>query len=145
MSVWRIRAARPGDAPDLARLAGELGYPSPGPQIKGRFERIGSDRDPAVLVAEDNSGRIGGRVHVFINKLLESDPRAEIGGLVADPAMRRQGIGRALMPHAEDWTRRRGVEMVSLRSNIKRVDAHQFHEGIGYTVAKTPLNFRKQI
>lgn len=145
MNSWRIRAAGPEDVPELARLAGELGYPSTAAQIGARLKRVTADRKHTVMVAADDAGRLAGWVHVFINKLLESDPRAEIGGLVADPARRRQGIGRALMQHAEDWARQQGVVMVSLRSNIKRADARPFYERIGYTAAKTQLNFRKQI
>lgn len=145
MSSWHIRAAEPRDVPELARLAGELGYPSTVTEIAARLARVAADPEHLVLVAEDANGRVGGWVHVFMNKLLESDVRAEIGGLVADPALRRRGIGRNLMAHAEARARERRLPMVSLQSNIRRTEAHQFYERLGYTVAKTQLNFRKEL
>ena len=140
-----VRPIEPRDTPALCRLAEELGYPSTEEQIGARLQRVLADRAHAVFVAEDTTGLVVGWVHVFINKLLESDARAEIGGLVADPAMRRQGIGRALMQQAEQWGRERGLQVVSLRSNVKRTDAHRFYEQLGYATAKTQLNLRKQL
>ena len=140
-----VRPIEPRDTPALCRLAEELGYPSTEEQIGARLQRVLADRAHAVFVAEDTTGLVVGWVHVFINKLLESDARAEIGGLVADPAMRRQGIGRALMQQAELWGRERGLQVVSLRSNVKRTDAHRFYEQLGYATAKTQLNLRKQL
>jgi GNAT superfamily N-acetyltransferase len=141
----RIRPVGPRDGPALVRLAEALGYPSTAEQIQARLARIAADPEHAVFVAEIPGGPVAGWVHVFINKLLESDPRAEIGGLVADPAVRRRGIGRALMQEAEAWSRARGLKVVSLRTNIKREDAHRFYESLGYTSAKTQLNYRRQL
>jgi len=140
-----VRGAGQQDVPALARLAGELGYPSTEAQISVRLKRVLSDPEHAIFVAEDATGQVAGWLHVFINKLLESDARAEIGGLVADPAKRRQGIGRALMQRAEQWSRERGLSAVSLRTNSKRIDAHKFYESLGYTAAKTQFNYRKQL
>jgi GNAT superfamily N-acetyltransferase len=141
----RIRPAEARDVIVLTRLAGELGYPSSEAQMAVRLERVLKDSDHAVFVAENESGSVVGWVHIFTNKLLESDARAEIGGLISDPNARRQGIGRALMRGAEEWARERGLPLISLRSNIKRTDAHRFYEGLGYAAAKTQFNFRKQL
>jgi GNAT superfamily N-acetyltransferase len=141
----RIRPVEPRDGPALIRLAEALGYPSTAEQIRARLARIAADPEHAVFVAENSDGQVIGWVHVFISKLLESDPRAEIGGLVADPAVRRQGVGRALMQHAEAWSCARGLKVVSLRTNIKRADAHHFYESLGYAPAKTQHNYRKQL
>ena len=140
-----VRPVASRDTPALCRLAGELGYPSTEEQIRARLQRVLADHEHAVFVAEDSNGVVVGWVHVYINKLLESDARAEIGGLVADPAMRRQGIGRALMQQAEQWGRARGLQVVALRSNVKRTEAHRFYEQLGYATAKTQLNLRKQL
>ena len=141
----RVRSVESRDVSALTRLAGELGYPSSADQIGARLKRVLADHEHAIFVAEDSTGTVVGWVHVFINKLLESDPRAEIGGLVTDPAVRRQGIGRVLMQQAEKWARAHGMAVVGLRSNIKRTEAHQFYGNLGYTSAKTQFNFRKQL
>jgi GNAT superfamily N-acetyltransferase len=141
----RVRPVGSRDTPGLVRLAEALGYPSTAEQIQTRLARIAADPEHAVFVAEDPAGRVLGWVHVFVNKLLESDLRAEIGGLVTDPAARRQGVGRALMAEAEAWSRDRGLKTVSLRTNIKRTEAHRFYEGLGYTSVKTQYNYRRQL
>ncbi len=140
-----VRPVELRDVPVLTTLAATLGYPATEAQIRVRLERVLADREHALFVAEDAAGRVVGWVHVFINKLLESDARAEIGGLVSDPTARRQGIGRALMQQAEQWAKGRGLPAVSLRTNIKRIDAHRFYESLGYTTAKTQFNYRKPI
>lgn len=140
-----IRAAQQGDVDALARLSGGLGYPASPEQIGARLKAIAPDRNHAVFVAEAGTGGVVGWVHVYLYQVLEADPRAEIGGLVTDPAMRRQGIGRALMQRAEAWAGERGLSVVSLRTNIKRTEAHQFYAQLGYTAAKTQHNFRKQL
>lgn len=144
-TIPTTRPVEPRDVPALTRLAGELGYPSTEAQIGARLARVLADPEHAVFVAEEPTGRVVGWVHVFINKLLESDPRAEIGGLVADPAVRRQGIGRGLMQQAEVWAKGLGLAVVSLRTNIKRTDAHKFYESLGYATAKTQITYRKQL
>ncbi len=140
-----VRSASPDDVPALTKLAVDLGYPSTEEQISARLKRVTADTEHAVFVAEDSTGRVVGWVHVFINKLLESDARAEIGGLVADPSVRRQGIGRALMERGEHWARTRGLLVIALRTNIKRTEAHRFYESLGYLAAKTQHSYRKQL
>jgi GNAT superfamily N-acetyltransferase len=110
-----------------------------------RLARVLPDQEHAVFLAEDGTCRVLGWVHVYINKLIESDARAEIGGLVTDPAERRKGIGRRLMQQAEGWAKGRGLSMVSLRTNITRIEAHQFYESLGYRQAKTQFTYRKPL
>ncbi len=141
----RVRPVEPRDGPDLVRLAEALGYPATAGQVQARLARVAADPEHAVFVAENQAGQVVGWVHVFINKLLESDPRAEIGGLVTDPAARRQGIGRTLMQQAEAWSRGHGLKAVSLRTNIKRTEAPRFYESLGYVSVKTQYNYRKQL
>lgn len=140
-----IRMARREDAAAIAALAGQLGYPSTREQIEKRLERVLADPEHAVFVAERQGGRIGGWLHAFSYHVLESDPRAEVAGLVVDEAQRGTGVGRLLMQSAEDWARNRGFPAVGLRSNIVRHAAHAFYRSIGYTIPKTQHVFRKEL
>ena len=60
-----VRPMTEGDAPEVADLSGQLGYPSTVAQIRRRFERLSVDTDSAVFVAEGEGGRIAGWVHVL--------------------------------------------------------------------------------
>ena len=82
-------------------------------------------------------------MHVY--RVLESDPMVEIGGLVVDRQARNRGIGRALLTAVEDWAISREIEVVSLRSNSLRIEAHAVYHRFGYTVPKTQLVFRKNL
>ena len=140
-----LRPAEARDAAEMARLSDELGYPSTKEMILQRFSRIESDPDHAVFVAEKSAGCLAGWVHVYVGKLIESDRRAEIGGLVVDREARRAGIGRALMTRAQEWAVQNELKLVSLRCNSLRSDAPRFYESIGYRNSKTQINFRKEL
>jgi GNAT superfamily N-acetyltransferase len=139
-----IRPASPADVDRLAALAGQLGYPSTPVQIEKRLRAIADDSGHAVFVAEQN-GAVAGYLDVFVLRTVESEPRAEVAGLVVDENVRSLGVGRRLMEHAEEWARAQGCNLVSLRSNVIRARAHAFYERLGYTLVKTQKAFRKQL
>jgi GNAT superfamily N-acetyltransferase len=134
-----------GDADAVAALSTQLGYPSSTEQTLRRFRGIDDAPDARVWVAESAEGRILGWIHLFGNRLLESDPDAEIGGLVVHEAARGRGVGRALVAAAEAWASERGYTVVSVRSNVIRKDAHEFYKGLGYEPTKSQFKFRKKL
>jgi len=133
------------DAPAVARLATQLGYPSTAAQIERRFRALGESPDARALIAEGPDGAVLGWVHVYGTRHLESDATAEIGGLVVDEAARGQGVGSALMIAGEAWARERGYESASIRSNVVRVEAHEFYKSRGYEVVKSQYRLRKRL
>ena len=134
-----------GDADAVAALSTQLGYPSSAEQTLRRFRGIGEAPDARVWVAESAEGGILGWIHLFGNRLLESDPDAEIGGLVVHESARGRGVGRALVAAAEAWAKERGYTVVSVRSNVIRKDAHEFYKGLGYEPTKSQFKFRKKL
>lgn len=150
-SHLRVRPATAADAERLAALAIELGYPSTREEIQRRLTPLESDADHLVSVAElqagpdGEDGRVVGWVHAYVSRVIELNPRAEIGGLVVDVGFRGAGVGRLLMEHAEDWARSKGLEAVYLRSNVIRQDAHRFYQGLGYKIIKTQHAFLKML
>ena len=136
-----MRPATATDAPVVAALCAELGYPATSEAIGRRLAAIAGDPDAAVLAAQVRDGVVIGWVHVRALQLLQRDVCAEIGGLVVDAAWRRHGIGGQLMAAAEDWARRRGIRLIRLRSNVIRDDAHRFYRRLGYADSKTSLLF----
>jgi len=144
-SLITIRVARLSDAPQLAPLAGQLGYPSTPEQVSARLRGIFADAEHIIFVAEQQNGEIAGYVDAFLMRTAASDVRAEIAGLVVQEASRSQNIGRMLMARAENWAREKGCSECGLRSNVIREDAHQFYENLGYRVNKTQKSFRKKL
>jgi GNAT superfamily N-acetyltransferase len=140
-----LRTAGFEDAEQIARLATQLGYPSSVEQVRARMERITSENLGRVIVAVDERGSVIGWTHVFVAHRMESEPFAEIGGLVVDEGHRNRGVGRILLEEAERWTMASGVSILRVRSNMIRRDAHRFYERAGYSCQKTQGVFDKHL
>lgn len=138
-----VRRATLGDAPPIAELSGQLGYPATPEEVLRRFRPLEGDPRHVVYVAELPSGQVIGWVHVHEVHLIENDMRAEVSGLVVAEGFRGGGAGKLLMQHAEEWARARGCGSVLLRSNVIRTGAHAFYEKLGYENIKNQKVFRK--
>ena len=151
-ATMRIRPACEADAPELARLSGQLGYPSDAAAMRERLQKLGASADHAVFVAEPAGGPAGnasaallGWVHVGRGIWLESGESAEILGLVVGAAARRGGAGRQLVAAAEQWSRAAGLARIVVRSNAVRPEAHAFYPKLDYTLAKTQRVYLKPL
>jgi GNAT superfamily N-acetyltransferase len=138
-----IRAAVPDDAPGMADLAGELGYPVTPSGMKLGLEEAGCDPRHAVFVAE--AGSLVGWIHVTQVLSLESGTCAEIRGLVVESSHRRSGIGRRLVIAAEEWALRYQCPRIRVRTNIVREEAARFYGSLGYDLLKTQAVFDKRL
>jgi predicted N-acetyltransferase YhbS len=133
----KIRAPRAGDAPRLAALSTELGYPASAADIAGRLVRLLERGDHCLRVAESPGGEVIGWIQAEERHVLEAGAWCEIVGLVVDGEHRGRGAGRALVGEVEIWARSRGLRTVKVRSNVTRAESHPFYHRLGYTRAKT--------
>lgn len=140
----RIRQATIGDAAGIARLATELGYPSSDVEMAARLGSLLRSDSQFVGVAEDGSNLVGW-VAAERRLLLESGTRVELVGLIVGSAARRCGTGRALVAAAEAWALGQGVKVISVRSNVARLESHPFYERLGYARTKTQHAYSKQL
>lgn len=76
---------------------------------------------------------------------LESDPAAEIAGLVVDEKFRGAGIGARLVAQAETWAAGEGYGLLRVRSNVHRDLARRFYEREGFRVTKSQNHFVKPL
>lgn len=132
-----LRPARIGDAAEIARLAGELGYPVEAAVMEARLRAILPLPQHRVTVAQGDGGGLLGWIAVERRFTLESGERIEIVGLVVDAAARGSGIGRTLVADAGQWALAQGFETIGVRSNVAREGSHPFYESLGYERAKT--------
>ncbi len=142
-AAMKIRLAGLHDAPRIAELCGQLGYPATPEQVVQRLRRLEGDNEHAIYVAETPEAGVVGWLHVCVCRTLEVDAQAEVSGLVVNEHYRGCGIGRLLMQRAEQWAREKGCWAVRLRSNVIRAGAHAFYEKLGYDTIKTQKVFRK--
>jgi GNAT superfamily N-acetyltransferase len=124
----RLRPAAPADADALARLCGELGYPSTSGQVQDRL-RLLDDPERTLLVAETGGG-LAGFIDVHVQRVVEADPYAEGGGLVVMAGHRGEGLGAALLAAAE-WGRRHDLTLMWIRANLARKGVHDFYPAVG--------------
>jgi GNAT superfamily N-acetyltransferase len=143
--VVRIRPIRASDAAALAPLCGQLGYPATVQQVQRRLVLLVDRADQGLLCAESDDDGLVGWLHVQTRRVLETDPFAEICGLVVDEQRRGAGIGRDLVAAAEQWAAERGYLTVRVRSNVIRTDTHRFYEHLGYAVLKSQISFAKTL
>ncbi|HYC88915.1 MAG TPA: GNAT family N-acetyltransferase [Thermoanaerobaculia bacterium] len=139
-----IRRANVEDAPAIASLAGELGYPVEPDTMRARLGPVLRSEDDAVFVGVAGMAVIGW-AHVAAVRLVESEPYAELRGLVVAAALRSRGAGTRLLHAAEEWTRSRGLARIRVRSNVTRERTHAFYERHGYTATKSQKVFDRQL
>ena len=140
-----LRRARITDAPELARLSAQLGYPQAADAFERRLRRLLISADHPVVVATDDDTRLLGFIALERRLMLEAGERVEIVGLVVDDAARRRGIGKALVDTALDWAREIGLDTVIVRSNTARAQSHPFYEGAGFERIKSQHVYRRRV
>jgi GNAT superfamily N-acetyltransferase len=140
-----IRAIQDDDVAAVVRLSDQLGYPTTESAIRSRISVISASASDAVWVAVGRERGVEGWIHVAHRILLESEPFAEILGLVVDERSRGNGVGAALVHRAEAWARDLAVFRMRVRSNIVRERARGFYEGLGYEVFKQQAVFDRRL
>lgn len=140
----QIRSIRAEDAEATATLCGELGYPTDAAAVRLRVEEMAASTDHDVLVYCLNEDVVGW-IDIGIERHLQAEPVALIGGLVVAETVRSRGIGIQLCRAAEDWARARGLRRMRVRSNAVRQRAHAFYLRDGYARVKTSAVFEKPL
>ena len=134
-----LREATAADAPAIADLLTQLGYPTTEAQAAARLGRILPAPDWVTLLVEED-GRVLGFGGLQVSASYEHDtPVARIVAMVVDEAARRKGIGAALVRALEARATDMGAGKIVVTSASRRADAHAFYEKLGYE--RTGLRF----
>jgi len=115
-----VRPMAPDDVAAVAALNAQLGYSGSLDGMRARFEAITGRPEQGVFVVV-RDGDVTRWIHVQGQHSLESDPFAEITGLVVAEDARRAGLGRALVEQAKSWAVERGYSCLRVRSNVVEV------------------------
>ena len=139
-----IREAKITDYVELQKLSFEdLGYECDAELVKTRLENLDYNNE-CVFVADVNC-EVVGYVHIIKFNTLYYKSMANIQGMVVSKEYQRKGYGKELMNAAENWARKRNIEMVRLNSGFVRPEAHEFYRAIGYNNEKEQIRFMKQL
>ncbi|MFC3551452.1 GNAT family N-acetyltransferase [Lysobacter cavernae] len=139
----RVRAAELGDASDVARLLGELGYPCSRDEAAERITLVRHDPRQHLLLAEIDGEACGLVALYSLYSVVHGSELARITALVVTAACQHQGVGRRLLREVELISRRNGVARIEVTSNARRTDAHAFYRQCGY--ADSSLRFLKAL
>jgi GNAT superfamily N-acetyltransferase len=130
----KLRAPADGDAADIARLMGQLGYPSTPADIVERLAELRRDAPSTEMWVAELEGAVVGMATVKeFGGIHTSTPVVLLTVLVVDERVRGRGVGAALVRAAEESAQARGATRLSLTSAVHRKEAHRFYEGLGYT------------
>lgn len=140
----RLRRPVPSDAPALAALAAELGYPTSAEELLDRLAAL-HPTDALVLVSTDANDQLTGWCHVEMRRTLVEPMSALVPGLVIGERHRSAGIGAELLAAAERWARARGCRQLVVATRITRERAHRFYAREGYEVSKTSYFLTKAL
>jgi GNAT superfamily N-acetyltransferase len=139
-----LRRARIEDAAEIARLAGEWGYPTTPQEMARRLEMLLVDPRHHIAVAANGTALLGW-IAVERRLTMGTGEQIEIVGLVVDTMAKRGGIGRALVADAERWAREQGFRAITVRSNVARSESHPFYEHLGYVRKKAQHVYAKAL
>lgn len=139
-----VRPLQFGDAEAVAALSAQLGYPCNSAEMRAKIQRLADSTDRIVFVAVFEDAVVGW-ADGAVERHLQAPDTVVLGGLVVDESQRGLGIGRLLCKAVEQWAVSRGISLVRVRSQIKRVDAHRFYQRDGYEHVKTSAVFEKKL
>ena len=132
MNDCTIREASLADAPAVADLLGQMGYPVLPGEMERRMQALISHPDYILLVAE-MSGRVIGLAGAYMGRSLElSGKYGRLTGLAVHEEWRGRGVGKALAAQIENRLRDLGAALAVVVSATDRIHAHRFYRRLGY-------------
>jgi GNAT superfamily N-acetyltransferase len=140
-----IREATKQDIGGLAKLMGELGYPTNIDEMKYRMSNIISNNAYQTYVYEEDGKLLGMIGMILCYRFEKSESYMRVVAFVVNSELRGKGIGSKLLNEAENWAKKQGAKMVTLNSGnrTERNDAHQYYIRRGFEGKAT--GFYKQL
>ena len=142
MSDLTVRPATPADAAVLASLAERLGacplpsWRTPGDiaNADGRamLDAVAAGSDQNEVMIAERRGEVVGCLHVLATTDFFGLRHAHVSVLATTAAAEGTGVARALMAHAEAWTVKRGLPLLTLNVFDRNARARRFYEQSGF-------------
>ena len=118
----RTSVATDADMPEVAALRTRVFVLEQG--VPAEIEQDAADATAVHVLSRDDAGRV-----VATGRLLVDGPRAAIGRMAADAAVRGRGHGGAVLAELQRQAALRGVTEIELHAQLT---ARRFYERAGY-------------
>lgn len=141
-----FREINTADAPEVAEICkSALGYDINVESVKRQIAKLTNDKEQHIIIGyeDENTRKIIGFVHAQMYESFYSNLGLNILGLAVNPDFQGKGIGKKLMSKLENYAVDNNISFIRLNSAMKREDAHNFYEHIGYTCDKVQKRFIK--
>ncbi|WP_449286745.1 GNAT family N-acetyltransferase [Marinobacter sp. PE14] len=122
----------------------EWGYPTSESETLEWLKALVNSSNHQVFVAVSDDSVLGWTA-VEKRILLGEGVISEITGLVVRSNCRRSGIGQLLVNAVEKWSRNLGISRVLVRSNVCRLESHEFYPSMGFELMKTTKVYAKEL
>jgi GNAT superfamily N-acetyltransferase len=141
MADISIRPAQAADLEAIIRVYmgdtdvghGDIWLPETIPAYERSFARIMESPDNQLFVATLKGAVVGTFQVTIIPGLVGGGRlRAKFESVHVLPDHRGRGLGARMIAHAIEVAKRRGVAIIELSSNKKRLAAHRFYERLGF-------------
>ena len=138
--TFTFRSATEEDVPALAGLLADdpIGATRETPDeleaYLAAFRAVDADPAHLLVVAEDPDGTVAGTLQLTLVPGLSRAGalRGQIEGVRVAATHRDAALGSTLVRWATDEARVRGAALVQLTTDLRRVDARRFYEGLGF-------------
>ncbi|GAA0707770.1 aminoglycoside 6'-N-acetyltransferase [Dokdonella soli] len=147
---WPVRAAQAGDLAQWSALRAALWPDVDAAEHRADIEdQLAQPERFNSFLALDGIGMPIGLAEAslrcdYVNGT-ESSPVGFLDGLYVVPAVRRRGVGRALVAAVEAWTRALGCRELASDSLLANEPAHAAHRAYGFEETERVVYFRKSV
>lgn len=101
-----------------------------------RLSELTDSENTLLYIGTSEDGRILAMLSLIILKIPTGN-KAWIEDVVVDHTARGKGLGRAIMNHAFEQAKKRGVKSIDLTSRPSRQSANKLYQSLGYELRKT--------
>lgn len=128
-----FRKAKADDALAIAGLYSELAPDAPVSVLPERITEIASDPNTYLIVCDDGGEIIATALISLCNDVMFTrQPFAVLENVIVNKDFQREGVGKSLMDHVEEYCLAKDCSKIMLLSNAENRGAHDFYAAMGY-------------
>lgn len=128
-----FRKAQAEDAEDIAKLYAELNTSPSISVLPERITEIAADANTYLIVCDDGEDLLATALISLCNDVMfNRQPFAIVDNFVVASHYQREGIGKSLMDHIEEFCLARDCSKIMLLSGADNRGAHDFYTAMGF-------------